>query len=148
VFFQPGALVPAVVVTPGNTLQWRGFGAALINATAPTIPIVSVDAAGIFALFAFANNAASGIGTDIVSGAGNFQLVIDDTVPIQATYLPGSTSVTRSGLAASAFPSEGATGARPTGFAVTTGQTFFDTTLGIPVWWNGATWVNSAGVPS
>jgi hypothetical protein len=25
------------------------------------------------------------------------------------------------------------------------GQQFFDTTLGIPIWWNGASWINAAG---
>jgi hypothetical protein len=40
----------------------------------------------------------------------------------------------------------GATAGRPT--TQTVGLEFFDTTLGFPVWWNGTTWVNSAGVPS
>jgi hypothetical protein len=30
--------------------------------------------------------------------------------------------------------------------AAFTGQMYFDTTLGIPIWWNGAAWVNSAGL--
>jgi hypothetical protein len=25
------------------------------------------------------------------------------------------------------------------------GQQFFDTTLGIPIWWNGAHWINASG---
>lgn len=29
-----------------------------------------------------------------------------------------------------------------------TGQSFFDTTLNIPVWWNGTGWVNSSGSAS
>ena len=38
------------------------------------------------------------------------------------------------------------TGARPA--TPRTGQMDFDTTLGFPVWWNGANWVNSVGVIS
>ena len=40
----------------------------------------------------------------------------------------------------------GSTGSRPTG-TLATGYMFFDTTLGIPIWWNSSTWVNSAGTP-
>lgn len=28
------------------------------------------------------------------------------------------------------------------------GRPYFDTTLGFPVWYNGVTWVNSAGAPA
>jgi hypothetical protein len=37
----------------------------------------------------------------------------------------------------------GVTGSRPT--AVQIGQRYFDTTLGIPIWWNGTHWVNASG---
>lgn len=26
-----------------------------------------------------------------------------------------------------------------------TGQYFFDTTVGLPIWWNGTGWINAAG---
>lgn len=39
--------------------------------------------------------------------------------------------------------SSGATAARPT--TVVTGFMYFDTTLGLPVFWNGAAWVNASG---
>ena len=45
-------------------------------------------------------------------------------------------------------PDQGTTSQRPTavtGAPLTVGQHYFDTTLGIPVWWNGTHWVNSAG---
>lgn len=44
-------------------------------------------------------------------------------------------------------PESGATAARPTA-QLTTGQTFYDTTLSKPVWWNAATgtWKDAAGV--
>lgn len=45
-------------------------------------------------------------------------------------------------------PDFGATAKRPTAtptFALSVGQTYFDTSLGIPIWWNGTAWVNSSG---
>lgn len=48
----------------------------------------------------------------------------------------------------------GVTGARPTSVSLAVlpnsgvGYMFFDTTLGIPVWWKGAGWVNASGAPA
>ena len=39
---------------------------------------------------------------------------------------------------------DGTTAQRPT--VVPTGFMYFDTTLGIPIWWNGADWKNASGV--
>lgn len=39
---------------------------------------------------------------------------------------------------------DGTTAARPT--TVPLGLMYFDTTLGIPIWWNGTAWVNASGV--
>ena len=41
-------------------------------------------------------------------------------------------------------PKSGATSARPT-TNILPGQVYLDTTLGIPVFWNGTHWVNYAG---
>ena len=38
----------------------------------------------------------------------------------------------------------GVTASRPV--SPTTGQMFFDTTLGIPIWWNGTIWVDATGM--
>jgi hypothetical protein len=41
-------------------------------------------------------------------------------------------------------PAYGTTANRPNkGLSI--GQTYFDTTLGIPIWYNGTNWVNSSG---
>ena len=41
-------------------------------------------------------------------------------------------------------PSAGTTALRPsTGLLV--GQFYFDTSLGIPIWWNGSNWVDATG---
>jgi hypothetical protein len=37
----------------------------------------------------------------------------------------------------------GPTGSRPT--ATAAGQQWFDTTLGLPLWWNGTAWRDAAG---
>lgn len=39
----------------------------------------------------------------------------------------------------------GATSARPTPLSTEYGAQYFDTTLGLPVWWNGTTWVAAPG---
>jgi hypothetical protein len=44
---------------------------------------------------------------------------------------------------ASNIPVTGTTAARPAGAPL--GWSYFDTTLGVPVWWNGTGWVNSTG---
>lgn len=46
------------------------------------------------------------------------------------------------------IPDAGTTAERPinTGSPkLQTGQYYFDTTLGIPIWWNGTNWVNASG---
>jgi len=45
---------------------------------------------------------------------------------------------------ATANPDSGTTDNRP-GQPLQTGQIFFDTTLGIPIWWTGTKWVNASG---
>jgi hypothetical protein len=43
-----------------------------------------------------------------------------------------------------ATPDYGVTSGRPKN-GLQTGQIFFDTTLGIPIWWSGTKWVNASG---
>ena len=45
---------------------------------------------------------------------------------------------------ATATPDYGITANRPT-IKLQIGQYYFDTTLGYPIWWNGAKWVNASG---
>jgi hypothetical protein len=42
------------------------------------------------------------------------------------------------------IPDSGKTTQRPT-VNLLLGQQFFDTTLGIPIWWNGTVWKNASG---
>lgn len=39
----------------------------------------------------------------------------------------------------------GPSAGRPT--SVVTGEPYFDTDLGLPIWWNGTAWVNATGAP-
>jgi hypothetical protein len=41
-------------------------------------------------------------------------------------------------------PDSGTTTERPT-FGLAVGQYYFDTTLGLPIYWNGTNWINAAG---
>jgi len=41
-------------------------------------------------------------------------------------------------------PASGTTALRPT-FKLQVGQFYFDTTLGIPIWWDGTAWINASG---
>jgi len=45
-----------------------------------------------------------------------------------------------------AIPPSGATADRPLA-GLQIGQFYFDTTLGIPIWWNDPDWVNASGTP-
>lgn len=42
-------------------------------------------------------------------------------------------------------PQSGETSARPDASKIKIGSPFFDTTLGIPIVWNGTAWVNMSG---
>ena len=42
------------------------------------------------------------------------------------------------------IPDSGSTAARPTR-RVQVGQYYFDTTIGLPIWYNGTNWINAAG---
>jgi hypothetical protein len=46
------------------------------------------------------------------------------------------------------IPASGTTTNRPTSTAqskLSIGQIYYDTTLGIPIWWNGTVWKNASG---
>jgi hypothetical protein len=49
---------------------------------------------------------------------------------------------------ASTIPASGTTANRPVNTTATPlaiGQFYYDTTLGIPIWWNGSVWKNASG---
>jgi hypothetical protein len=64
----------------------------------------------------------------------------DQTSNVLRLYFSQVDNFTRAVL----IPASGTTADRPT-TRLTIGQTYFDTTLGYPIWYNGTNWVNSAG---
>ena len=75
-----------------------------------------------------------------------FSLHDNTTRPDPPTLFLGSFVVQPFSAAALSVPSAGATGSRPLGAAL--GEMFFDTTVGFPVWWTGALWVDASGTPA
>jgi len=76
-----------------------------------------------------------------IGNATNFTLAtLTEGTGISVTNAAGSISIASTGVQA------GNTASRPAGLApANVGRTYFDTTLGIPIWWNGAAWVNASG---
>jgi hypothetical protein len=70
----------------------------------------------------------------------------DDALVTPPTLGASNTQAALDALKALSVPPSGTTGARPIGPVV--GQPYFDTSLGLaglPVWWNGADWIDAAG---
>jgi hypothetical protein len=76
----------------------------------------------------------SATGTLTTSVTGSFAGQVVLAHPSQGSILVGG--------AAPAHPT-GTTAQRPTARPI--GFTWFDTTLGLPIWWNGANWINASG---
>lgn len=75
------------------------------------------------------------------TGLGNLTHVVNALQElVRASYL---TQQTLSARLPSPLSTAGITAARPAGAGL--GASYFDTTLGVPIWWNGTIWVNSAG---
>lgn len=103
---------------------------------------------------------ATGTGTsgnvDVATGTsvnGNSGTVSVTTGIPTGTGTRGDITLTARQIDASSTPllhkwESGATGSRPAPLAAgDVGRTFFDTTLGLPIWWNGTGWINAAGTP-
>ena len=102
--------------------------------------------------------AASGTGVsgDIVveTGAsqnGNSGDITVSTATPSGAGIRGEISLSARQIDASSSPllhkwQSGATGSRPAGLAAgDVGRTYFDTTIGLPIWWNGSGWIDAAG---
>lgn len=76
-----------------------------------------------------------GNGNTFTGPAGSFP--IDQACYSLPTLAGGATS-----------PFAGITGDRPVFAAEDVGEMYFDTTLGLPVWWDGSGWVDATGAPA
>ena len=149
------AAVPACIVPTGGFLSLQTDSNAVLSTAADGAePLFSL--LGTATLDWFAIEELTTAGSNVITGAGGATLnfVHDSTIPLPgfvAWGFAGTVNETRLSLAAWAQPASGATGARPAGVNVKTGQIYFDTTLGQLIVWNGAAWVTpntTAGVVS
>lgn len=111
--------------------------------TTEDIPNNSNGNATVFGLVRDLNTSAFAAGSTVYSGAVG---VLTNTVSASTAGIVLDSHVSAGAILVRPFRTLGATGTtaqrptiRPIGFA------YFDTTLGLPVFWRGAAWVNGAG---
>jgi hypothetical protein len=125
-------------------------GGVTYNGAVTGAPLIDFTVAGGFQIFAALVNSAGGIAYEnncIQADATSTLLVIYDTTTRmgdQSTYFSGT--VVNNAIANSSFLNwhNGDTASRPT-FALIVGAMYFDTDLGIPIWYNGTAWVDATG---
>ena len=70
--------------------------------------------------------------------------VLNQQLRVYFNTLDAANVQTQQAITTLSTPSAGTTALRPsTGLLV--GQFYFDTSLGIPIWWNGTNWVDATG---
>ncbi len=143
----PGGAVFILELAGMNT--GPSFTSNLVLDSSAAAPGVCVIHAGAAATVIF-QVVDSQIGNDVVRGDAGSTLLANADLSLPSfgsVEQPNIPFVSVSARAFSRFLSQdhGSTLARPTS-GRTVGQTYFDTTLQIPIWWRGAAWVNAAGV--
>lgn len=115
------------------TSSGGALGSIVVNATDATAPIYTCS---------FGHSVQPGA-TLTLNGPFSAISAVLSSVPLQSlVVLAGGASlnqVTR----INQLNWSGATGDRPPSPYI--GQPYFDTTIGLPIWWNGANWINAAG---
>ena len=144
-----GSLVPAFEFNglTGFVIELNG-GATLDNFACPLVPMLPM-LIGMALTITISNAlttpplATAGI---VTGDATAFYAILHDPsispVPVQTGFL-GTYQDIRTHYAAELVPAADITGNRP--LTPQIGQMFFDTTLGIPAWWDGANWVDATG---
>ena len=144
-------LVPAIEITPAQVVLAFLEGARLVQ-DEPTVPLITVTTVGATLVIAQIVNS-SGFSSpvpdnNIIADATSTVISIYDTTARlgdQSANFAGTTITSAIGQALFLNWTSTTTAARPT-FQLIVGAMDFDTTLGIPIWWNGAAWVNALGV--
>jgi len=144
---------PAAQGTAGQVLANNGSGtlswATRVSSVTATSPLTS--SGGTTPVIALGTVTVAKGGTNLTATPTNGQLLIGNgTGYTLATLTQGSgitiTNASGAITIASTGVQAGSTGSRPGGLAAANvGRTYFDTSLGIPIWWNGAAWVNASG---
>jgi len=123
-------------------------GSFLDNSAVPLVPVVQVDAGFSMTCVALAAVPfAAFLTPTTIAGDATSSLAFahDASVEFVAQSLfVGAVLEIRTNQSAALQPSTGATAGRP--LLPFAGQEYFDTTLGFPVWWNGAAWVGADGI--
>lgn len=145
-YMDAGALVPIFSLTDSVSVPCElevYFGAA-DEGDAPFFGIAPGKTATIF--LRNGPNSVVVIPANLVSGAESSVLYFGYSAEMEFVAQPqflGTLHKIRLSYASSLDPSADTTANRPA--APATGEMFFDTTLGYPIWWNGAAWVDATG---
>ena len=70
--------------------------------------------------------------------------ILNNVLRLYFNQINGFTTGLNSNIVALNTPSAGITADRPA-TSLQVGQQYFDTTLGIPIWWDGTNWVDATG---
>jgi hypothetical protein len=70
--------------------------------------------------------------------------LLNDQLRVYFNTLDAANVQTQQAINTLSTPSAGTTALRPT-TSLQVGQFYFDTSLGIPIWWNGTNWVDATG---
>jgi hypothetical protein len=139
------ATIPACEVTGLLSIGARDI---VLGQAGTAAPMFHLHAGGTLSLSVFENwSGVAPIDTGAVTGPIGSTLAFAHDASYPLTTFPGFlgtvNAVDRSDLAQWVRPSADVTANRPAAPNVALGQMFFDTTLGSPVWWNGAAWVSA-----
>lgn len=150
---QAGSLVPAIEITVTNSVFVAAQGASL-QSNAPGIPLIEYTAIGGFQILPVNLNN-SGVAFPIPENCiqadptTTLYSILDATGSLgdQSAFFAGTLLENRISSSNLVNWANGTTAARPAGpsYPPVVGQVYFDTDLGIPIWWDGAAWVDATG---
>ncbi len=144
--------VPAISTGSIGFFAIASFLAGQLNndANFGAVPLVDFALNGGFFVLASLSNSQPGESAfrtnSVISGASSILLVIYDScdrLPSQPGFL-GTYLFTPISQSNNMAMANGDTASRPTSLA-TNGTMYFDTTLGIPIWYDGTNWVDATG---
>jgi len=152
------ATVPGIQVPSGATLEINANYAYIGAFPLPTAtPLIFVAAGGTLTLALFNSSSVyNGAGANVLAGAvgATLNYEYDSSSGATALLLPpapgflGTVTLYQATLAQLAEPAKGATAGRPVPPYLLAGEMYLDLTLGIPIWWTGAAWINASIRPA
>jgi hypothetical protein len=137
-----GALVPMISIEIAFSLYVLDY--AFLTSLVAGVGIIGVGIGLTFTLILGPGANPDGshvLAANMVSGSESATLILshsDTDIFTAQTFFLGTVSEIRQNASRAANPSRGTTGQRPALPFI--GEMYFDTTLGYPLWWNGAAW--------